>query len=184
MKDKSGNWINNIIDDLNNRKLLETELILNEVVNKINDLVLEINNYVSEIHYGLKLTNEKINLSISELNELENKLREYLLFVDEMKRSMDHTNEELNNVKNEMIDLKHSLEESTFKINNRYNILEQALNQNNKKIEGIISNIKSLSKTHEEVINSLNSTKRLLYIAISISLLNIILISVKSFGFF
>ena len=181
--DKQTDWINKLIEELDksSSSVLETEIILDEIITKLNNLISEINNYIAEIHYGLKITNEKINVSISELDELEKKLKEYLDFVESMKESFENTYNAIIAIKNEMKDIKHSLEESSLKMNNRHSIMEDTIRNHTKKIESLSNSVKSLSKTQETIINSLNSTKILLYITIALTVVNII-ISLKTFG--
>lgn len=181
--DKQTDWINKLIEELDksSSSVLETEIILDEIITKLNNLISEINNYIAEIHYGLKITNEKINVSISELDELEKKLKEYLDFVESMKESFENTYNAIIAIKNEMKDIKHSLEESSLKMNNRHSIMEDIIRNHTKKIESLSNSVKSLSKTQETIINSLNSTKILLYITIALTVVNII-ISLKTFG--
>lgn len=73
MNDKQADWLNKLIEELDksSSSVLETEIVLDEIITKLNNLISEINNYITEIHYGLRITNERINLSVSELDELE-----------------------------------------------------------------------------------------------------------------
>ncbi len=183
MNDKQSDWLNKLIEELDkgSSSVLETEIVLDEIITKLNNLISEINNYITEIHYGLRITNERINLSVSELDELMKKLKEYLDFAENMKKSVENTHSAIIAVKNEMKDIKHSLEESSFKISNRYNLMEDTLKHHSKKIESLSNSIKSLSKTQESIIDSINSTKMLLYVMIILTIANLI-ISLKTSG--
>ncbi|ACV24245.1 hypothetical protein [Methanocaldococcus fervens] len=176
--DDKVDWLNKLIEELDkgSSNIAKTEILSDEIITKLNELISEINNYVNEIHYGLKITNERINLSVSELSELEKKLNEYLTIAENMKEYIENTHNEIMAIKSEMEGIKRSLEKSSLKVD-----VENSLKTHDKKIEILKNNIKSLSKTQQSIIGSLTYVKTLLYITIALTIVNT-LISLKVSG--
>ncbi|WP_456472682.1 hypothetical protein [Methanocaldococcus sp.] len=173
---KDGEWIAKLLEEINKPNINGTELILDEVLTKLNNLICDINSYINEIHYGLKVTNEKIDLSMSEVNTISKKLEYYLSMLDELRTSLENTKEEMIMIKNEFQDLKKSVNDNK----SYYKTLENNLKVTNKKIDTLNVSIKNLAKNNDLLFKEIKKLRLLVYATLALSIFNLFL-SLKTF---
>ncbi|AIJ05781.1 hypothetical protein JH146_0936 [Methanocaldococcus bathoardescens] len=174
MVDKKLDWGNNVLNKLDN-DLLESEIIIDDILTKLDMLISEINSYVAEIQYGLNITNEKMNISIVELQELEKKLNDYFSYMELMRKSIEDTNNIVYDINNEMLNIKNSLEVSSVRLNNRYHRIEEGIKNNSKKLEMLSNTLKSINKNQKMLFENLKSTRILVYMVTIMTIVNMLI---------
>lgn len=174
MANKKLDWGNRTLGKLDN-DLLESEIIIDDILTKLDMLISEINSYVAEIQYGLNITNEKMNISIVELQELEKKLNDYLSYMELMKKSIEDTNTVMYDINNEMLNIKNSLEVSSIRLNNRYHKIEEGIKNNSKKLEMLSNTLKSIDKNQKILFETIKSTRILMYAVTIITIVNMLI---------
>ncbi|ENN96369.1 hypothetical protein J422_02794 [Methanocaldococcus villosus KIN24-T80] len=178
MKD---DWIENLLKDLNKSK--SNDILIDEIINKLDSLISEINSYIAEIQYGLSITNEKINSSILELNKLENNLKNYMAVAEDIRESFENTYNTLIDIKGEIDNIRASIENSSNQMTRKYKNIENIISGYNKRIEMLDKYIKEIIKTQKNIINNLNTTRSLVYATILLTIINmLILLKITIFG--
>ncbi|XRO76718.1 hypothetical protein ACO3VM_08055 [Methanocaldococcus sp. 10A] len=157
-----------------NDSLLESEIIVDDVITKLDMLISEINSYVIEIQYGLNITNEKMNISIAELQELEKKLNDHLSYMELMRKSIKDTNNIMYEVNNEISNIKNSLEVLSFRMNNINDRIESSIKNNGKKLKKLSDTLKLINKNQKMLFETVKSTRLLVYTVAIITIINML----------
>ncbi|XRP96411.1 hypothetical protein ACO3UB_05555 [Methanocaldococcus sp. 16A] len=157
-----------------NDSLLESEIIVDDVITKLDMLISEINSYVIEIQYGLNITNEKMNISIAELQELEKKLNDYLSYMELMRKSIKDTNNIMYEINNEISNIKNSLEVLSFRMNNINDRIESSIKNNGKKLKKLSDTLKLINKNQKMLFETVKSTRLLVYTVAIITIVNML----------
>ncbi|WP_423793225.1 hypothetical protein ACPB8Q_03155 [Methanocaldococcus indicus] len=176
-KNDNYNWIEQIILELdkNYKNIRDFDLVVEEILDKINTLISEINSYIAETHYGLNITNENISKSLKELAELQRKLEDYLKVSKNINESFEDVYKSLLKLKDELDNIKSSFKESSNAINAQQAQIEQKLKEHEENIKKLSDEIKNIIKSQIEIKQNLKNIKLVLYITLTLLFINLII---------